>query len=52
MKVAWCAPGLAPRRGRSQTKAMNALLETYSLPMMAVVLIGMLIWAAYDSIKN
>jgi len=44
--------GLAPRRGRSQTKAMNALLETYSLPMMAVVLIGMLIWAAYDSIKN
>jgi len=31
---------------------MNALLETYSLPMMAVALIGMLIWAAYDSIKN
>jgi len=31
---------------------MNALLETYSLPMMAVVLIGMLVWAGYDSIKN
>ncbi len=31
---------------------MNALIETYSLPMMAVVLIAMLIWAGYDSIKN
>lgn len=43
---------LAGRRGAGQTEAMNALIETYSLPMMAVVLIAMLIWAGYDSIKN
>lgn len=31
---------------------MNALIEAYSLPLMAAVLIAMLIWAGYDSIKN
>jgi hypothetical protein len=31
---------------------MNALLETYILPMMGVFLIAMLIWAGYDSRKN
>mgnify|MGYP000958367570 CR=1 FL=1 len=31
---------------------MNALLETYILPVMGVVLIAMLIWAGYDSRKN